>query len=111
MLKRSIDLLVAVVGLVLLSPVIGVLWVLVRMKLGRPAFFRQVRPGLHGRPFRMVKFRSMTDARDAHGQLLPDDQRLTPFGRFLRASSLDELPELMEHPRRRHERGGGRGRC
>jgi lipopolysaccharide/colanic/teichoic acid biosynthesis glycosyltransferase len=66
----------------------------VRRKLGNPVLFTQVRPGLHGKPFRMVKFRTMTDERDANGALLPDVQRLTPFGRFLRASSLDELPEL-----------------
>jgi lipopolysaccharide/colanic/teichoic acid biosynthesis glycosyltransferase len=66
----------------------------VRRKLGSPALFRQVRPGLHGRPFMMVKFRTMTDERGADGELLPDAQRLTAFGRFLRASSLDELPEL-----------------
>nr|WP_291327235.1 sugar transferase [Acidovorax sp. 28-64-14] len=65
-----------------------------RRKLGSPAFFRQVRPGMHGQPFEMVKFRTMTDARGADGALLPDADRLTPFGRFLRASSLDELPEL-----------------
>ncbi len=66
----------------------------IRRKLGSPVLFIQQRPGLHGKPFRMVKFRTMTDARDAAGQLLPDAQRLTPFGCFLRASSLDELPEL-----------------
>jgi sugar transferase EpsL len=67
---------------------------LVRIKLGTPVFFRQERPGLHGKPFQMVKFRTMTDARDAQGNLLPDAERLTRFGRFLRSSSLDELPEL-----------------
>lgn len=67
---------------------------LVRRKLGSPVLFRQVRPGLHGAPFEMVKFRTMTEQRGADGRLLPDSQRLTPFGRFLRASSLDELPEL-----------------
>ena len=67
---------------------------LVRTKLGSPVFFRQTRPGLHGKPFEMVKFRTMTDARDAQGELLPDSERLPPFGRFLRSSSLDELPEL-----------------
>ena len=68
--------------------------VLVRRKLGAPALFRQARPGLSGKPFEMVKLRTMTDARDDQGELLPDADRLTPFGRFLRASSLDELPEL-----------------
>ena len=67
---------------------------LVRTKLGSPVFFRQTRPGLHGKPFEMLKFRTMTDARDAQGELLPDSERLPPFGRFLRSSSLDELPEL-----------------
>ncbi len=66
----------------------------VRVKLGTPVFFRQQRPGLHGKPFTMVKFRTMTDGRDAAGNLLPDAERLTNFGRFLRSSSLDELPEL-----------------
>lgn len=94
MLKRSIDLLVAVVGLLLLSPVILVLAVLVRLRLGGPVLFRQQRPGLHGKPFKMLKFRTMTDARGRDRALLPDDQRLIPFGQWLRASSLDELPEL-----------------
>ena len=67
---------------------------MVRNKLGSPVFFRQMRPGMHGKPFEMVKFRTMTDERSPDGQLLPDAQRLTPFGRFLRSSSLDELPEL-----------------
>ena len=67
---------------------------LVRLKLGSPVFFTQVRPGKDGKPFRMVKFRSMTDARDASGALLPDNVRLTPFGKFLRSSSLDEFPEM-----------------
>ncbi len=91
--KRPFDLVLALPALVLLSPVIAVLAVLVRVKLGAPVFFRQQRPGLHGQPFQMVKFRTMTDARDASGALLPDADRLTSFGRFLRSSSLDELPE------------------
>ena len=69
--------------------------VLVRLKLGAPVLFRQTRPGLHGRPFSILKFRTMTDARDALGNLLPDGERLTRFGRFLRSTSLDELPELF----------------
>jgi len=93
-LKRLIDVVVAGAALLLLSPLLLVTALLVRLKLGSPVLFTQVRPGLHGRPFRMIKFRSMTDARDAAGNLLPDAQRLPPFGRFLRASSLDELPEL-----------------
>jgi lipopolysaccharide/colanic/teichoic acid biosynthesis glycosyltransferase len=93
-MKRLLDLTAALLGLIVLAlPLLLLVW-LVRRKLGRPAFFRQVRPGLHGRPFQMVKFRTMTDARGPDGALLPDAERLTPFGRFLRASSLDELPEL-----------------
>lgn len=93
-MKRCFDLVVAVMALLALAvPLLVLVW-LVRSKLGSPVFFRQVRPGLHGQPFEMVKFRTMTDERGADGALLPDAQRLTPFGRFLRASSLDELPEL-----------------
>ncbi len=93
-MKRLFDITAALVALLLLAlPLLALTW-LVRRKLGRPAFFRQVRPGLHGQPFEMVKFRSMTDARGPDGALLPDADRLTPFGRFLRASSLDELPGL-----------------
>ena len=92
--KRLIDIAVASTALLVLAPLLFATAVLVRLKLGSPVLFAQVRPGLHGQPFRMVKFRSMTDARDAAGNLLPDAQRLPPFGRFLRASSLDELPEL-----------------
>jgi len=85
---------VAVSLLTMLSAPLLLLALVVRITLGGPVLFRQVRPGLHGRPFRMIKFRTMTDARDADGALLPDAQRLTPLGRFLRATSLDELPEL-----------------
>ena len=95
MLKRLLDICVAGLALLLLSPVLVVLAILVRVKLGSPVLFRQTRPGLHGEPFEMMKFRTMTDGRDANGELLPDDQRLVPFGRFLRSSSLDELPELL----------------
>lgn len=94
MMKRFFDLLVA--GLALMAfalPLLVLMW-LVRRKLGTPVFFRQVRPGLHGQPFEMVKFRTMTSERGSDGQLLPDAARLTAFGRFLRATSLDELPEL-----------------
>ena len=94
MLKRFIDLLVAVVGLLLLSPLIAGLALLVQLRLGGPVLFRQQRPGFQGKPFKMLKFRTMTNARDSDGAPLPDVQRLTPFGRWLRASSLDELPEL-----------------
>lgn len=93
-MKRVFDLLASAIGLLLLAVPLAVLAWQVRRKLGSPVLFTQVRPGLHGKPFRMVKFRTMTDERDASGALLPDAQRLTPFGRFLRGSSLDELPEL-----------------
>ena len=93
-MKRLFDIATASLALLLLGfPLLFLTWQ-VRRKLGSPAFFLQTRPGLHGRPFNMVKFRTMTDARGVDGQLLPDADRLTPFGRFLRASSLDELPEL-----------------
>lgn len=92
--KRALDLLIALPALVLLSPVIGAVALLVRRKLGAPVLFRQVRPGLHGQPFALYKFRTMTDARDAQGALLPAAARLTPFGRLLRKTSLDELPQL-----------------
>jgi sugar transferase EpsL len=82
-------------ALLLFSPLLGLLALLVRFKLGTPILFRQQRPGLHGQPFTLIKFRTMTDRRDAAGNLLPDADRLTPFGKFLRASSLDELPELL----------------
>jgi lipopolysaccharide/colanic/teichoic acid biosynthesis glycosyltransferase len=94
MLKRSFDLVLAVFAALLLAPVLAVVAVLVRSRLGSPVLFRQLRPGLHGKPFEMVKFRTMTDARGADGALLPDAVRLTPFGQFLRRASLDELPEL-----------------
>lgn len=93
-LKRLIDIGLVLLAAILFSPLLLMAALLVRLKLGGPVLFSQLRPGRHGRPFRMVKFRSMTDARDAAGGLLPDAQRLTSFGRFLRASSLDELPEL-----------------
>lgn len=93
-MKRLFDALVSALALLFLAvPLLALVWLVCR-KLGRPVLFRQVRPGLNGQPFEMLKFRTMTDARDASGALLPDAQRLTPFGRFLRASSLDELPEL-----------------
>ena len=93
-MKRLFDITAAFAALLLLALPLALLTWQVRRKLGSPAFFRQVRPGLQGQPFEMVKFRTMTDARGADGALLPDADRLTPFGRFLRASSLDELPEL-----------------
>ena len=93
-MKRLFDIAVSALALVLLSPVFAVVAVLVRMKLGSPILFRQVRPGLHGQPFTLVKFRTMRDALDRDGRPLPDEERLTAFGRSLRSSSLDELPEL-----------------
>lgn len=92
--KRVLDAIAAAGLLLMLSPLLLGLWWLVRCKLGAPVLFRQQRPGLHGRVFSIYKFRTMTDARDAAGNLLPDDIRLTKFGRWLRATSLDELPEL-----------------
>jgi lipopolysaccharide/colanic/teichoic acid biosynthesis glycosyltransferase len=92
--KRLLDMIAAVLALLLLAPVLALIAWQVRRKLGRPVLFCQVRPGLHGKLFEMIKFRTMTDERDAEGALLPDAQRLTLFGQFLRASSLDELPEL-----------------
>ncbi|MGV1015872.1 MAG: sugar transferase [Fluviibacter phosphoraccumulans] len=93
-MKRLFDIGLSVVGLVLFALPITVLVLLVRIKLGNPVFFTQMRPGLRGKPFQMVKFRTMTDQVDPDGLLLPDAERLTPFGRWLRATSLDELPEL-----------------
>lgn len=93
-MKRLLDVLVAAFALVLLSPLFAALAVLVRLKLGSPILFRQVRPGLRGEPFSLVKFRTMRDALGPAGKPLPDAERLTPFGAFLRSTSLDELPEL-----------------
>ncbi len=93
-MKRLFDVVASACALLLLAlPLLVVIW-MVRRKLGSPVFFTQMRPGLQGKPFLMVKFRTMTDARGPDGALLPDADRLTPFGRFLRATSLDELPEL-----------------
>ena len=94
-MKRAMDLVGALAALVLLSPIVVVFCILVLSKLGSPVFFRQVRPGIEGRPFKMVKFRTMTDERGPDGALLPDDQRLTALGAWLRSTSLDELPELF----------------
>jgi lipopolysaccharide/colanic/teichoic acid biosynthesis glycosyltransferase len=93
-MKRLFDLIAAFFALLLLALPLALLAWQVRRKLGSPVFFTQVRPGLHGKPFKMVKFRTMTSERGPDGELLPDAVRLTPFGRFLRSSSLDELPEL-----------------
>lgn len=94
MSKRFFDIVAATAGLILLSPVIAVVAYLIRKRLGSPVLFRQVRPGLNGKPFEMVKFRTMRDAMDADGNPLPDSERMTAFGNFLRSSSLDELPGL-----------------
>ncbi len=94
MVKRLFDIVVSAIALLVFLPLILVLIVLVRIKLGSPVFFTQTRPGKDGKPFQMVKFRSMTTAKDADGNLLPDDQRLPKFGKLLRSTSLDELPEL-----------------
>lgn len=92
--KRPQDFLCALTAILILSPVLLVVAICVRMKLGSPVFFKQQRPGLHEKIFQLYKFRTMTDARDEKGELLPDEIRLTPFGRWLRSTSLDELPEL-----------------
>ncbi|WP_169293971.1 sugar transferase [Advenella sp. EE-W14] len=94
MIKRIFDILASAIALLLLSPIIAIVAWQIRRKLGSPVLFRQVRPGLNGKPFTMVKFRTMRDAYDAQGDPLPDSERLTDFGRFLRKTSLDELPEL-----------------
>lgn len=94
LLKRLFDIVASAAGLIILSPVFLVLIYLIKKNLGSPVFFTQERPGLNGKPFKMIKFRSMRDAVDAQGNPLPDSERLTPFGKKLRATSLDELPEL-----------------
>ena len=94
MLKRLLDIVIASSALVLLSPVYALVAYKVKKNLGSPVLFRQVRPGLHGKPFEMIKFRSMKDALDRAGNPLREGERLTPFGKMLRATSLDEMPEL-----------------
>ncbi len=93
-LKRFFDFFLSMIALIVLSPVLLIIWYLVRVKLGSPVIFKQERPGFHEKIFRLYKFRTMTDARDESGELLPDDVRLTRFGKLLRSTSLDELPEL-----------------
>ncbi|QJD72184.1 sugar transferase [Marinobacterium sp. LSUCC0821] len=94
MMKRLFDMIASAISLLVLLPVIAVVALLIRRKLGSPVLFRQVRPGKDGKPFEMFKFRTMRDAVDEKGNLLPDAERMTPFGHFLRSTSLDELPEL-----------------
>lgn len=94
-IKRAFDLILALLALILLSPLMALIALLVWAQLGTPVLFRQQRSGLHGKTFILHKFRTMTDARDGQGNLLPDGERLTAFGRFLRSTSLDELPELF----------------
>lgn len=93
--KRLIDLMLSLIALVILSPILLLLYILIRIKLGSPVIFTQKRPGLNGKIFKMYKFRSMNDDKDENGNLLPDEQRLTEFGKKLRSTSLDELPELF----------------
>jgi sugar transferase EpsL len=95
MAKRIVDVILASAALVLLSPLLLPITLLIRVKIGSPVLFKQQRPGLHGRIFTLYKFRTMTDAQDPAGRLLPDAERLTALGRFLRSSSFDELPELV----------------
>lgn len=94
MLKRLLDIVIASIALVLLSPLYFYVAYKVKKNLGSPVLFRQIRPGLHGKPFEMIKFRTMKDALDEQGNPLPDSERLTPFGKMLRSTSLDEMPEL-----------------
>lgn len=94
-MKRIFDIFVAATALAVLMPVFAIVALLIQTKLGRPVLFRQQRPGRNGQPFEMIKFRTMLDAVDRDGKPLPDSERLTPFGRLLRSTSLDELPELI----------------
>lgn len=92
--KRGMDIILSLLGLLLAAPVMVIVALVIRVRLGRPVYFRQMRPGGGGRPFLLLKFRTMTDERGRGGEILPDDKRLTRLGRYLRASSLDELPTL-----------------
>jgi lipopolysaccharide/colanic/teichoic acid biosynthesis glycosyltransferase len=94
-IKRLMDIFGSIFGLLLLSPLLIIASILIRLTFGKPVFFGQIRPGLHGKPFRMIKFRTMTNECDENGHLLPDEKRITPFGMFLRKTSIDELPELF----------------
>ena len=93
--KRLLDIIISLTALIVLSPILLVVWILVRVKLGGPAIFTQQRPGKNEKVFKLYKFRSMTNERDENGELLPDEVRLTKFGKLLRSTSLDELPELF----------------
>lgn len=93
--KRMLDFILSLLALIILMPVMLIIYILVRIKLGKPAIFKQQRPGKDEKIFTLYKFRTMTDERDENGKLLPDEQRLTKFGKFLRSTSLDELPELV----------------
>jgi lipopolysaccharide/colanic/teichoic acid biosynthesis glycosyltransferase len=94
-MKRAFDIVVASAAMLMLCPLLLLIAIIVRINLGSPVLFRQKRPGLHGVPFLIYKFRTMNDRKDAMGNFLPDADRLTPFGRFLRSASLDELPEII----------------
>ncbi|WP_415719308.1 sugar transferase [Maridesulfovibrio sp.] len=94
-LKRWFDLVISITTLIIFFPLLVILTVVIHKKMGGGIFFIQRRPGLHGKPFNIIKFKTMSDARDKHGNLLPDSERLSRFGRFLRSTSLDELPELV----------------
>ena len=93
--KRRFDFVMALVGVIALLPVLTIVAIVIRLRLGSPVLFRQQRPGLYGKPFTLLKFRTMRDAYDAEGKSLPDSERLTGLGKFLRSTSLDELPELL----------------
>jgi lipopolysaccharide/colanic/teichoic acid biosynthesis glycosyltransferase len=94
-MKRLFDLIAAITSVILLTPILVLIGFFVRMKIGSPVLFKQMRPGLHGKPFTIYKFRTMTDERDGDGNLFPDSERLTRLGRFLRKTSMDELPEFL----------------
>lgn len=94
-IKRALDMILSGIAIIILSPILLIVAVLVKTKLGSPVIFKQERPGLNEKIFKMYKFRSMTDAKDENGELLPDEERLTSFGKKLRSTSLDELPELF----------------
>jgi len=94
-IKRSIDIILSIIALIFLAPLYIIIVILIRLHMGSPIFFRQKRPGMHGKPFTLYKFRTMRDIFDEDGNLLPDSDRLTRFGKFLRSTSLDELPELF----------------